>query len=162
MKRFAVLASVLIIATSSQSQAGWQGTEWGMSPKQVRSKFQTPLADVPADRQSANALPGNSAKLEGPYSAGDVQFRASFQFDKDDRLSMIRLNVTNTERCEALTGVLIKRYGQTTSAQPNSYLSQYTWIDAANKNNVKLFTSAAVKMCSIDYTPFASETLNKL
>lgn len=127
--------------------AGWQGTEWGMTPQQVANVLGelAPLdKGSPADSLGPSLTVGN----KGNYVAGELRFSSSFYYDRE-RLALVRLELKQG-LCARLWNSLRTRYGEPAEDRRGAA----KWRDTAS--NTEIFVrnwGAGESDCFVSYSP---------
>jgi hypothetical protein len=127
------------------AEAGWQETQWGMSPDIVQQKLG---AAARLDRGSEGDSLGPSLTVgnKGEYSAGELTFDTVFYYDRGG-LALVRLNLKQGQ-CGRVRESLNARYGDPADEEPSST----TWRDVAANN--KIFIKVwSTDRCFISYSP---------
>jgi hypothetical protein len=133
------------------AMADWQYARWGMSKNEVVSASKG-IAKVPdnPDQFEDNEY---SHLLSAPYKSEDFSFDAKFYFNKQYKLSEVRLKLRDLSECNSLRVILKNTYGTTQDASvTRGVLEIMKWRDKQNKNIV-IFTQIEGRWCSIDYQP---------
>jgi opacity protein-like surface antigen len=154
--RLALAAALSVVCVAAPAAADWQYTKWGSTPEQV----------IAASGGSARAVQGTPAqqvwgsdlRAEGTYTAGGFDFTSRFFFDPANRLSVVKLPLIDTSRCEQLRETVSGLYGQPIEGNANS--DSMLWSDV-KANNLVRFSSfgAAGKAkaeCFVIYRPILS------
>lgn len=148
--RTIIAAAVALTAVSAH--ADWEKTRWGMMPDEVRATDPTLM---PASRGMNRA--NLRAVWQGNYTAGDFAFRSDFQFDTENHLAMVALELIDLNLCRELNSTLQAKYGT-----PATAISTRTdWIDGKAANKVTLNSIPGVT-CSVVYTKLDTEAMKGL
>jgi hypothetical protein len=150
--RFYWLTVLLTVVPCSDAFADWEFTKWGMSKDQV------------VQASGGRAKPYPAHQLEGPisqageicthnipdYVSGKFRFEAQFCFDRQDRLSRVRLRVAD-DRFVPLEEALNATYGAPVNSQKNSIVRTAQWNDTKRQNRVRLLGISDSTF--VDYEP---------
>ena len=155
MVDFVLLAIAVQLYLSGPADAGWQYTEWGMTPDQV----------IAASKGAVSHGEAKSSKdgrtlflLRGDYAAGLFNFDASFGFDAGTNgLIVVSLTLKNGP-VSRLTDSLIEKYGKPVNTELTGRMVRTTvWRDTKENNVIRLFEIAAGdKSYILSYHPLQS------
>lgn len=157
-----------LLATSSlffgfysiPAQAGWQYTEWGMSPNEVIAASGNKIENKFYNDYAGS--PNLGKNLNGVYIFDDIEFSLKIVFDKQNKLDNVVLDVSETKKCKKLLKVLLNIYGNTVDSnlgifsKLNDYFHDATWQDVEHDNLIN-FTAyindqrVAPAICFITY-----------
>lgn len=159
MNRAFLVAGIAMLMISSQAQADWQYTKWGMTKDQVQKASKGKAA---AGNFGEKATGDSPALLSAPYSAQQFTFTAYFHFTKG-KLSLIELELDDPEKCPRLIAELGSRYGQTLDQSEFGPLRTAEWRDTKGKNRVTIVQAKApassdIRSCTLRYLPLADES----
>jgi hypothetical protein len=138
----------VILGFSASASAGWQGTEWGMSPEEAYKVFR-----VPKDH-------------EFTYMTGNIVFdHGNFDFDPiTGGLDKISMGLRNIEKCEGLFGGYRGTYGNPASDEKKSFDTQSAvheaiWNDPSHNNKITVSAlrntdDGLIHGCGVIYEPF--------
>ncbi len=122
-----------MLALSSPSFAGWQGTEWGMNRSEVEAEIGVKFGDA----------------FSIDYTGLNMGFTAMFGIWPDNRgLSSVSLKPKDAGDCRFIPSLLTAIYGPTESTAGKDL-----WYDEVNDNTVEYVESPADSACSIEYRP---------
>jgi hypothetical protein len=159
MGRFLPIACAAA-ALSSPAVAGWQTTNWGMTPEEVRAATNGNAAiggGAATDRSRENALTVGNV---GMHSSGWHQFRSVFYY-QGNRLAAVKLKLLNGERgCGSLWADMETAYGRPIKDSRGQLLHFALWHDNAKNNRVSL--SEAGETCTLDYQPLSQDNISGL
>jgi len=148
------IASATTFVLSSPAVAGWQYTNWGMSPEQVVAASKGKASSgsgEPGDRVSDSPLEVGAV---GTHSSGKWQFRTVFYFD-GGKLSYIKATLQNGEKgCGSLWADMKSVYGKPFSEDHDAIMGTAIWQDSTKNNRVALLEIG--DLCAIDYKPLKS------
>lgn len=142
------IAISIFALASSQANADWQYTRWGMSPSEVLNASGG-SAQINTDRglDAGNGM----AKIVAPYRVQDFNFSAVFRFNKSDKLIQVVLNAKN-HQCALVEALPERTYGPV-QAKDKTFFSRATiWWDRPNKNQI-MFYQLNDGACSVQYRP---------
>jgi hypothetical protein len=128
----ALAAAPLSLWTVS-AQADWQYTKWGMTPSEVMR--------ASSGKATANADQGKNTdfgkvKLAASYQVKDIALKVYFQFDKDDKLSLVLLDVIDPANCYKAESLLSHLYGKDEYGSQFADIKIKRWRDVNNRNIV--------------------------
>lgn len=144
------LFSLIVIATciSTPASAGWEWTDWGMTPHAVRMAAPTqPMRlDEPAKGASV------TMRLAVDIETAGIGFRARLGFSEFGELGLVEMRPVDEVRdCAAASRALARLHGAPVSRRvvPTERL---LWADAERDSLVE-FTSGRDGACLIRLTP---------
>jgi hypothetical protein len=146
----AVLAAMTLlgclIASATPALAGWEATEWGMSPEQVE-------AAVPGAERllRGETLDGKRAMSREPYQLGEQHLQARYFYDANG-LAMVEVDVSRRE-CNAAVDVLLQRYGNPLRISDQAILRLVIWHDEPTGTRIRTLLSTNV--CSVYFERLA-------
>ena len=153
-KQFSILfCAVAIILPICPANANWQYTRWGMTKAEV----------IGASRGSAHAPSKVDTYykdtfihlLDATYEAQNIDFKVHFLFNQKHRLSRVKLEPTNPDRCLSLEELLSDAYGHAYLNEVNSAGTTVKWRDKKNNNIVMFVNIPLISQCSVSYDPDA-------
>jgi hypothetical protein len=138
MQSVFAFAAVTIMLNSFplQTQAGWEGAEWGMTPEEVS-------AAVPGVRVVRRGMLLSDARNQSVRDVElySIRLEASY-FYGPQGLTFIRFDVP-FRRCTTLVDGLVAEHGQPTSVSDQTILKIITWEDPEAANRLVLLHSTA-------------------
>jgi hypothetical protein len=157
--RAQLIVGFAILTASSPAFAGWQFTNWGMTPAQV-------VVASKGTAQLGNGEPGDRMKdsphvvgAVGTYSSGTHHFRATYYFD-GGKLSLVMLKLTNgTNGCGMLWADMKSAYGKPFS-EKGGLINDAIWHDVAKNNFVAVLEIG--ELCNLSYKPLKSANTSGL
>src|SRR5258706_14614482 len=108
-KRRCLLLVAPLAFAADTALAGWQYTDWGMSPEQVVKASDGSAVPDPRAVDVPNGP--YETKLRAAYSAQGIMFRAYFLFSRaNGGLEAVRLEADDTSDCPKLGAMMDKIY----------------------------------------------------
>lgn len=149
-------ASSLILGaafTATPSFAGWQYSEWEMTPEQIMVASNG-VAVWNGDRSKDN--PDLSTILVANYQASGITFETRFLFDILSKLKAVVLVPNDLADCDKLPSLLSSAYGLTEPKR--GPLDVWRWQDDANSNLVQFTdmsgpSTGSSLLCLLTYKP---------
>lgn len=150
---FTGLLVTAALAIATPTQAHWQYTRWGMSPKEVEAASggkTTPYTAV--ERLTSD---GSHIVLTAPYQVQGLNFHAQFAFDRPvGKLNKVTLFIiAQKSKCYDVAILLDRTYGTPEGASSDKHFTNRSWRDHANGNHVKYSEYFTGNTCLIEYTP---------
>lgn len=140
--RWGVILFGLAVGAPSAALADWQNTNWMMTPTQV--------AAATGGALTGEAGRGTRIGVQAPYSALGYAFEARFAFDEADRLSLVRLVLTDRSRCDELHRTVQGLYGSPT--RQSSDMAE--WLPGEVEDGVRiLHPTTPTGACEVLYWP---------
>jgi hypothetical protein len=131
--RFGFAIALCVCGTIRPAIAGWQWTEWGMTPDQVKK--------VAAAKGLALTVAPNShpdrIELNTPYEAVSLKFRARLIFNQNASLTEVVLEEFNGSQCHLLEDFVKSSYGAPYDTGMDGQKS-WAWRDDKDKDDVML------------------------
>lgn len=149
MSRITALALTLAasIIASQSAQAGWQYTNWGMTPEEVikashgaAKPLASPGKPISWSYQTVYPL------LTADFVALGMKLKVEFAFDAERHLQDVVLKREHKSDCSPLLVAVLATYGVRSATSP------HTWWDEKNDNIVYL-ESAPPLLCQVSYRP---------
>ncbi len=147
MKPLMFAYAVLGMLFATGAQAGWETTEWGMTPQQVAAAagdaavpVQRPYKDRQGDMVIANS---------GEYAIGPDRLKSRFYYEQD-RLVMIGMSL-DRKHCASLVNSLQARYGAPLRISDQVILKLIIWHEAATNTRIRLLVSTSI--CDLYFEP---------
>jgi hypothetical protein len=147
----------LLFAAAAPASAGWQYTNWNMSPDEAVEASKGAMAL--GTGEPGQRIEGLVVGAVGSYQAGSRTFKATFYF-KNNKLSLVMLETKEAPRCYALANDLKGVYGKPFDSSESSITVTNTWQDAKAQNFVALL--AIGDSCSLTYKALVSEDASGL
>jgi hypothetical protein len=147
-----ILGASLFCVAATPASAGWQYTQWNMSPEDAVKASAGSM--VLGSGEAGQRLKGYEVGAVGSYKAGSRTFKATFYF-KSRKLSLIMLETTEAPRCYSLANDLKGVYGKPFDSSSSSITVTNTWHDNKAGNFVALL--AIGDQCSLTYKPLVSD-----
>jgi len=144
MKAEIVAVAVVLAALfwGELSWAGWQYTEWGMSPEEV-----------------AEASEANSESRD-VHRAGDYRFRVEFSYESNER-ERVTLQLEEKARCPELAGDMRVKYGKPTEESRSRIGRSWVWRDQDANNHIVLNRLGSelvgIRECRLSYRNIDSQ-----
>ena len=150
---FFVIAS--LFSTTLPANADWQMTSWHMSVDELAAL--NIARELPVENQ--HNADSTLARYVMPYPVQNIAMDAIFYFSELDgtqKLTEVRLDVTNNSDCPWVLGMLRSTYGSEERDSGGSILNYLIWRDSRNGNRV--IYSVGVEEysslgCQITYQP---------
>lgn len=148
---------ILMMVLSAPSLAGWQFTQWGMTPTEFENAAKA--AGLPLMRQTNSSDTTKELKFIAPYQTDKFNFDASFTFADGDkpRLNNVLLKLTDLSQCAELISALETLYGKPAKAFTAKGIVLKEWHDKKLSNIVTILAGEG-KACSIAYTDLQEKT----
>lgn len=119
------LALALLLAAGPAGAAdGWQRARWGMTEAEVAAAY----PQARPEHTSGKCFPGDRSPFGMRWLAGGRDFRVTFCFAPDGRLSEVGLDAEG-QSTFALEADLYARYGQHVTRRNLDLVDIVTWID---------------------------------
>jgi len=140
--------ALAVCLISSQAQAHWEYTRWGMSPKAVAASSRGAVQVGPgAQADQILAMPVGAV---GVYRNHGHSFHAVFYFQKD-RLALIELTLLgDPSRCSEVLRDLVARYGKAEDDDPDSDTTLREWSHDRDK---VVFLRSVNGPCTTNFSP---------
>jgi hypothetical protein len=119
--------ALVVAGFTSEAQAGWQWTEWRMTPDQVRAAAPVPLAD----------------DLTTDYKVRNFEFSVKFDFIDSLGLFSVTLTPKNLDWCSSVREDLALTYDPPVTPD--------TWLDTYNGNFIT-FSQSTATSCTVVYS----------
>lgn len=144
----AILTAAAVSLAAAPAFAGWENTDWGMSPDAV-------AAAVPGTRPPVER--NGMTRISARHSFQGVEAAALFAFE-DGGLVSVSLLFAGVERCEAAEKAVLERHGDPARVETGGDdLVSWTWRDADRGNSVAFQkrpeADGQVKFCFVGYAP---------
>ncbi|MDB5453628.1 MAG: hypothetical protein JWO33_2206 [Caulobacteraceae bacterium] len=143
MSRWITIAMLAVVAVfwAAPAMAGWEATEWNMTPEQVEAH----MPGVHPTRMSAQ-LKGVKGRNRGPYVFAGLKLNATYYYD-DHGLAMVMLDAP-AGKCPQVAKALLEAYGPPLTASDQIFFQVFVWHDEPEQTRVRLLTSQA-GFCSL-------------
>lgn len=140
--RWKLILSIAIMVVPSPALADWQNTTWFMNREQVAA----------ATGASLTEESGRGARLgaRGLYEALGYRFESRFYFDEADRLSQVRLVLSDPALCGDLHRTMQGLYGQ--PIRQSGDMAE--WLPGEDQDGVRvLHPTSGSSACEVLYWP---------
>lgn len=156
-KPYLIVAGALALALAAPAGAGWQSTEWGMTPAQVVAASQGRA--MLNTGSSGQKISGDTRTVQatGTHVSGEHRFETTFYFRNDTRLALIKMELKEAPTgCGPLNADLQKLYGKPVKEEKSSVVTFIHWDDKAKNNRVKT-VQIGTDYCSLEYEPLRDD-----
>lgn len=146
-----VFAMATFVMATGPALAGWNFTEWGMTPEQVvrASGGTVQLSDGPVPHS-----PTVREGAKGLIQSGEVRMEVRFRFNATGLIE-VSLNPADPSGCVTFAPALNAKYGKPSSSfGAGTDYAGATWVVAASDMSVTLLGSPGE--CSATYRPLNS------
>jgi hypothetical protein len=148
------MLGVIAALWTTPALAGWEATEWNMTPEQVEAR----MPGVHPTRRSAQ-LEGMKGRNRGPYTFAGLKLNATYYYD-DHGLAMVMLDPP-AGKCPQVGKALLDAYGPPLTASNQIILQVFVWHDEPEQTRVRLLTSQA-GFCSLHFERLSDYRANDL
>jgi hypothetical protein len=138
----------------SVAHADWQYTRWGMTEAEVvkASRGQA----IPNPQLARTSTEVELAKLTAPYTTGAYNFEARFMFNRStDKLTGVRLNLSDASKCIPLYHELVAKYGKPLSESNTSGMRIGKWQDRPSNMTIAIL-DIGQRTCEVMYGALVS------
>ena len=138
--RISVVLASMLACISTPAWAGWDYTEWDMSPDQVVAASDGQVDITPHDPKTV--LMGNSQLAVGKSSFEGVTLNAAFYFDPETQMLRAIDLLPERQDCDAFSAALQTRFGAREMETSDFFLEdgaprmlegKQSWIDQENR-----------------------------
>jgi hypothetical protein len=138
--------AVICLLYAMPAQAGFENTEWGMTPEQVEAAMsgKAKLSKGSKGKELEGKRIGNA----GTYEVDEIEFSSTYYYD-DRGLAQVSLDAEFKQCTEVVRSVMAK-HGQPKKVSDQIILRLIIWHDEANSNRLRLLYSQA-GICNLNY-----------
>lgn len=148
--RGVVAAIVITLVPTVPALAGWEDTEWGMSPTAAIDALEGATGHSPteAEKYEYDGVK-YSPLVKLDQSVEGIDGEVTLLFDADDSLTFVVFSPEAPAECEALGEALTQLHGQT---EPTGFGSTeiYNWIHDGDV--VRFTNSPEAGFCNLNYS----------
>lgn len=148
-----VFAFVLGLAPGA-AFAGWEATEWGMTPEQA----QAAMPELKALR-FGDTLDVGRALSSGPHAVNGLKGRAKLYYGPAG-LEQVSVDAVKSGKgasvCPKLVQAMLDRYGQPLMALDDVIFRVAIWHDEPRQTRVRMLVGLGGELCSLHYERLAT------
>ncbi|MEO9340913.1 hypothetical protein ABFT80_26280 [Mesorhizobium sp. SB112] len=152
MIRTTICAAMTIALTIvTPALAGWETTQWGMSPDEALAALDGAETKTPTPAEFYNDRGKTFKPLVKLNTQLDkIKVEASLLFDSDNRLASVLINPTAVDDCMALREHLVAQHGNGNEIKSGP-ISITEW--EAGSDLIKLTATPSIGLCNLSYRP---------